>query len=559
MKEKGNKVVFDFLAELAKSNNSNAIEPDIQRENSVSGRFPTSGKSEPKILRTVYPEGFSNEIENESSPIKNDSTKNNSNTVNGNISNGISQSIPFPNTGNLYSNSANLPPVGNGIIPDNQQDDSETLTPAAFDERIKLLLQGIKASTNAPVPSSTPSHQTIQPLEKSPIPIPTPVVAPHVEPVKMEEVKRMEVEKTIPLQPVETVKTSAFDERVKVLQQEINASIKSSPVPFTNMSSSNRTSTPLANNEENKQKNSEIHSGFYSKPQAETIQPIRPAARYERIEFLPDEVKDTNQDPMPATKKIEMVNDLPNSAPVTNEQTPPTGTLSNGIIPNVQVAPTETKAPSFYERIKFLQEGLKSSVMPSAKTNANRQTNNDIIPPSIHEVEKKEMVIEQVEKQNEIPVTAPIVSTPAFSEAEYQERIKFLQDQIKANPNTPKPPLGSENVAQIITPNSNSNQDNMKANSNPIDEIKKEITPIAAPIPADTISVSEFNERIKLLQDQINANAALSKIPVVNNPDPIPSAVPPIQETTKTEPSLPEAATETVPEAVPEASFFLKK
>ncbi len=192
MKEKGNKVVFDFLAELAKSNNSNANEPDIQREiSSANGRFPTGGKSEPKILRTVYPEGFSNEAENEFSPINNDNAKNNLNPANGNIPNGISQSIPFPNTGNFYSNPVNQQHLGNGIIPDNQQDDSETLTPAAFDERIKLLLQGIEARSNP----ATPSHNPIQPVETSHNPIFVPIPVPLVEPVKIVEEKSMEVEK----------------------------------------------------------------------------------------------------------------------------------------------------------------------------------------------------------------------------------------------------------------------------------------------------------------------------------------------------------------------------
>lgn len=560
MKEKGNKVVFDFLAELAKSNNSNTNESDIQREiSSANGRFPTGGKSEPKILRTVYPEGFSNEAENEFSAINNDNAKNNLNPANGNIPNGISQSIPFPNTGNLYSNRDNQQHVGNGIIPDNPQDDSETLTPAAFDERIKLLLQGIKATSNPAMPSSTPSHNPIQPVEQSPIPISVPVPVPPIEPVKIVEEMRMEVEKTYPMQPVEAVKTSAFDERVKILQQEINASIKSSPLPFANMGSSNRGSNLSTNSEENTHTNIEMNMGIHSTPQVEPNEIIRPATCYERIEFLPDEAKDTIQAPISETKKIEMDNDLPISMPASDEQIPPTGTLGNGIIPNIQVAPTETKAPSFYERIKFLQEGLKSTVMPSAKSNANRQTNNDIIPPTIHEVEKKEIVPEQEEKPIDIPVNAPVASTPVISEAEYQERIKFLQDQIKANPNTPKPPMGSENVAQIITPNSNSNLDNRMANSNPIDEIKNEIVPIVAPIPANTISVSEFNERIKLLQDQINANAALSKIPVTNIPDESTSAVPLVQENSKIESALPEAEPEEpiLPkEVLTKAEFF---
>lgn len=325
------------------------------------------------------------------------------------------------------------------------------------------------------------------------------------------------------------------------------------------MSSSNRGLNLSTNGEENTHKNIELNTGIPSTPQIESNEILRPATRYERIEFLPDETKDTIQPPISETKKIEMDNDLPISMPASDEQIPPTGTLGNGIIPNIQVAPTETKTPSFYERIKFLQEGLKSTVMPSAKSNANRQTNNDIIPPTTHEVEKKEIVPEQEEKPIDIPVNAPVASTPVISEAEYQERIKSLQDQIKANPNTPKPPMGSENVAQIITPNSNSNQDILKANSNLINEIKNETVPIVAPIPADTISVSEFNERIKLLQDQINANAALSKIPLTNIPDESTSAVPPVQEKNKIESTLPQAEPEEpiLPkEVLTKAEFF---
>ena len=119
--------------------------------------------------------------------------------------------------------------------------------------------------------------------------------------------------------------------------------------------------------------------------------------------------------------------------------------------------------------------------------------------------------------------------------------------------------MGSENVAQIITPNSNSNQDILKANSNLINEIKNETVPIVAPIPADTISVSEFNERIKLLQDQINANAALSKIPLTNIPDESTSAVPPVQEKNKIESTLPQAEPEEpiLPkEVLTKAEFF---